>query len=135
MEDPAGGLSLMLGTLSEALNAHATGYAEANGLALDPAVPPFVALAFDHRTALLSHLLAPDNPEKEMWVGLALFSNMAYDSAAHMNTPDALAAGHPGCWRWASPSPTTTGCGGSPSSPTGARWRDAPAHHRHGSPA
>lgn len=96
MEDPAGGLALMLGTLSEALNAHATGYAEANGLTLDPAVPPFVALAFDHRTALLSHLLAPDNPEKEMWVGLALFSNMAFDSAAHMNTRDALAAGHPG---------------------------------------
>ncbi|MEU6077871.1 DUF5987 family protein [Micromonospora sp. NPDC047074] len=96
MEDPAGGFALLLGTLSEALNAHATGYAEANGLTPDPTVPPFVALAFDHRTALLSQLLAMEGPEKEMWVGLALFSNMAYDSAAHMNTRDALAAGHPG---------------------------------------
>ncbi|WP_442934111.1 DUF5987 family protein [Micromonospora sp. CPCC 205561] len=96
MEDPAGGFAMMLGPLSESLNGHAAGYAEENGLTLDPTVPPFVALAFDHRTALLSRLLAPEHPEKEMWVGLALFSNMAYDSAAHMTTVDALAAGHPG---------------------------------------
>ena len=56
----------------------------------------FVALPFAHRTALTAALLGPTHPEKEMWVGLALFSNMAFDSAAHLHTAEALAAGHPG---------------------------------------
>jgi hypothetical protein len=31
-----------------------------------------------------------------MWAGLAMFSNMAFDTGAHMHTVDALEAGHPG---------------------------------------
>ena len=58
--------------------------------------PPFVALDFAQRTALVRRLTDPEHPEKQLWIGLALFSNMAYDSAAHLNTTDALAAGHPG---------------------------------------
>ncbi|WP_026185115.1 DUF5987 family protein [Salinispora pacifica] len=96
LEDPASGFALTLAPLSTALNSHATGYAEARGLLLDPGVPPFVALSYDHRTALLSELLSPEHAEREMWVGLALFSNMAFDSAAHIGTHEALAAGHPG---------------------------------------
>lgn len=96
LEDPASGFAMALEPMSESLNAHATGYAERHGLTLDPSVPPFVALSYDHRTALLRELLAPGHPEKEMWVGLALFSNMAFDSAAHLGTLEALAAGHPG---------------------------------------
>jgi hypothetical protein len=41
-------------------------------------------------------LTTPGHPEKDGWVLLALFSNMAYDTAPHMHTSDALAAGHPG---------------------------------------
>lgn len=78
------------------LNDHARSYADEHGLALDESVPPFVALSFEHRTALVSRLASPDHPEKDFWVLLALFSYMAFDSAAHLNTAEAVNAGHPG---------------------------------------
>ncbi|MGC5032707.1 DUF5987 family protein [Micromonospora sp. DT229] len=96
LEDPAGGLLPALDIAVAELNDYATEYARENGLTLDDDVPPFVALPFADRTALVAHLCAPDHPEKQMWVGLALFSNMAYDSAAHISTTEALASGHPG---------------------------------------
>ncbi|GII02150.1 hypothetical protein Pta02_41580 [Planobispora takensis] len=78
------------------LNRHALTLAAERGLALDESVPPFVALSFDERTALVGSLTAPGHPEKSLWVSLALFCNMAYDSAAHTHTAEAIAAGHPG---------------------------------------
>jgi len=96
LRTPATGLAAVLDYLVLALNGHAEEYAAEHGVDLDPAVPPFVALPFAHRTALTAALLGPTHPEKEMWVGLALFSNMAFDSAAHLHTAEALAAGHPG---------------------------------------
>ncbi|MER7169020.1 DUF5987 family protein [Micromonospora sp. NPDC000207] len=96
VEHPAGGLAPALDAMVLALNEHALDFAAERRLSLDDDVPPFVALSFDHRTALVDRLTRPDHPEKQMWVGLALFSNMAFDSAAHRSTPEALAAGHPG---------------------------------------
>ena len=96
LRTPATGITAGLGPLSQALNDHATAYAAEHGLVLDDAVPPFVSLSYQHRAALIQRLTAPGHPEKDGWVLLALFSNMAYDSAAHMSTTDALAAGHPG---------------------------------------
>jgi hypothetical protein len=93
---PASGFAELITGLAPGLDAHATAYAEEHGRVLDDDVPAFVALSFDDRTALVRQLLAPDNPEKSVWVGLAMFSTMAFDSAAHMSTPAALAAGHPG---------------------------------------
>lgn len=90
------GLTEVLDTLVEALNNHAEEYAREHELELDDAVPPFVALEFADRTALVQELCDPVHPEKEMWVALALFSNMAYDSAAHLPTAKAIAEGHPG---------------------------------------
>jgi len=99
LEHPGGGLAPALDTLADGLNGHAADYAAANGLRLDGDVAPFVALTFEHRTALVQSLVAPGHPEKQMWVGLALFSYMAFDSAAHLSTAQALADGHPGL-RW-----------------------------------
>lgn len=96
LSHPAGGLADALGPLSMALNGQAAEYAKTQQLDLDGALPPFVGLSFEHRTALVQHLVAPANPERHMWVGLALFSNMAFDSAAHLSTAEALAAEHPG---------------------------------------
>ncbi|WP_343447731.1 DUF5987 family protein [Micromonospora schwarzwaldensis] len=96
LETPGGGLAPALDALAISLNDHATEYAQERGLVLDDDVPPFVGLSFDDRTALVQLLTAPENPEKQMWVALALFSNMAFDSAAHVGTLDAIAAGHPG---------------------------------------
>lgn len=96
LEHPAGGLAHSLDGLMSLLNLHAMTYADERGLTLDPSLPPFVALSFGDRTALVRQLTAPDHPEKSLWVGVALFSNMAYDSAAHKSTTDALNDGHPG---------------------------------------
>jgi len=82
--------------LVPALNGHARTYAAAHEIAGDESLPPFVALPFEHRTALVETLTAPGHPEKEGWVALALFCNMAFDSAAHMHTTDAMSSGHPG---------------------------------------
>jgi len=96
LEGSAGGIAPALDALAIALGAHAERYAGDHGLTLDAEVPAFVALPFEHRTALVEELTAWEHPEHEMWVGLALFSNMAFDSAAHLSTVEALAAGHPG---------------------------------------
>ena len=93
---PASGFAELITGLAPMLDAYATAYAEEHGRTLEDDVPAFVALSFDDRTALVQRLLAPDNPEKSVWVGLAMFSTMAFDSAAQMSTPDALASGHPG---------------------------------------
>nr|WP_219818946.1 DUF5987 family protein [Streptomyces sp. SM11] len=85
-----------LDDLVRLVNEHAQTYAAEHGLALDPAVPPFVALEYPHRAALIQRLTKPGHPEKEFWVLLALFCNMAFDSAAHLNTAQAMAEGHPG---------------------------------------
>lgn len=96
LELPDGGLAPMLDGLGHMLNAHAEAYAAERGLALDSGVPPFVALPFADRTALVEALTARDHPERELWVGVAIFCYMAFDSAAHLHTADAVAAGHVG---------------------------------------
>jgi hypothetical protein len=90
------GMAPILDAAADNLNAHATAWAREHGIAADPDLPPFVALPFADRTRLLAGLVAPGHPERELWVSLVLFSNMAYDSAAHLPTLEALAAGHPG---------------------------------------
>lgn len=96
LETPAAGLVAGLDELVGLLNEHVRVYADRQGLPLDPELPPFVALPFEERTAVVRALVAPGHPEKDIWVSLALFSNMAFDTAAHMHTLDALAEGHPG---------------------------------------
>jgi hypothetical protein len=96
LETPATGMSEGLDGFVTVLNEHAVDYARQHGLSPDPTVPPFVALSFDDRTTLLRVLTAPGHPEKELWVSLALFCFMAFDTAAHLHTTDAIAAGHPG---------------------------------------
>jgi enediyne biosynthesis protein E8 len=96
LQTPATGLSTALDDFADALNVHAAAYASEHGLAEDSSAPQFVALSFADRTALVQALTAPGHPEKEIWVGLALFCFMAFDTAAHLKTVDAIAAGHPG---------------------------------------
>jgi enediyne biosynthesis protein E8 len=96
LETPATGIADSLDIFAQDLNDRARAYAAERGLDLDRSVPPFVALPFAHRTALVQALTAPGNPEKDLWVLLVLFSNMAFDTAAHQHTVDAIAAGNPG---------------------------------------
>jgi hypothetical protein len=107
LETPAAGVDSGLDDLARILNEHASEYAAEHGQTLDAGVPPFVALDFEHRTALIRVLTAPDHPEKEFWILAALFCFMAFDTAAHMNTVSAIESGHPGLetMRFAKPDP------------------------------
>ncbi|MCP2336076.1 DUF5987 family protein [Actinomadura rupiterrae] len=96
LETPATGVTDGLDGYCEALDEHATAYAEQHGLKPDDSVPPFVALDFEDRTAIVRWLTSPGHPEKDLWVLLALFCNMAFDTGAHLHTTEAIAAGHPG---------------------------------------
>lgn len=96
LETPATGISSGLDDLVKALNEHASTYAVEHDLTLDAGLPPFVALDFEDRTALIQVLTAPDHPEKEFWILTALFCFMAFDTAAHTDTVGAIEAGHPG---------------------------------------
>ena len=96
LETPATGVTADLDEVAQMLNQYASEYAAEHDLTLDDAVPPFVSLSFEHRTALARELTAPDHPEKESWILPALFCFMAFDTAAHMNTIEALESGHPG---------------------------------------
>jgi hypothetical protein len=96
LESAAGGLGPWLGDLASMLNAHAGRYAESCGVPLDESVPEFVSLSYELRTGLILQLTGPDHPERQGWVNLVMFSNMAFDTAAHLHTVDAIAQGHPG---------------------------------------
>lgn len=96
LANPATGVTSGLEEFVELLNEHAGRHADLIDLDLDGENPPFVELPFEERAALVRALTAPGHPEKEFWVMLALFCNMAYDSAAHLSTPVAIENGHPG---------------------------------------
>jgi hypothetical protein len=96
LEMPEGGMAPMLDDVVAGLNTHAEQYRARAGMPVDEEVPPFAALPWPDRTALMNELTALGHPEKELWTGLALFCYMAFDAAAHLNSADALAAGHPG---------------------------------------
>ncbi|HEX4701923.1 MAG TPA: DUF5987 family protein [Pseudonocardiaceae bacterium] len=92
----AGGLAPALPHIVNSLNTHAQTYATERGIELDDTVPPFVALESEDRIALVQILCKPGHPEKQIWVNLAVFSNMSFDTGAHLSTPQALADGHVG---------------------------------------
>jgi hypothetical protein len=96
LEMPATGVASGLDDVVTTLNDHASSYAAEHHIPLDAAIPPFVALDYEHRSALMRELTSPDHPEKEFWVLTALFCFMAFDTAAHMDTVSALENGHPG---------------------------------------
>jgi hypothetical protein len=96
LQTPATGVSYGLDDLVKALNGHAQEYAATRGLTLDESLPAFVAMSYDDRTGLIRTLVGPDHPERDIWILVALFCFMAFDTAAHMHTTEAIAAGHPG---------------------------------------
>jgi hypothetical protein len=96
LQTPATGVSEGLDSLAKALNEHAEAWAGSHGVTIDDSVPAFVALPYAGRTAVVRMLIAPDHPEKDIWILVALFCFMAFDTAAHMRTVDAIATGHPG---------------------------------------
>lgn len=96
LQTPATGVTDGLPSLVDALNDHARNYAAGQGITLAESAPPYVALSYADRIAVVRTLIAPEHPEKDIWVLVALFCFMAFDTAAHLHTTEALAAGHVG---------------------------------------
>lgn len=96
LNDPDVGLAPGLPGLAAALNAEAVTEAARAGLAPDPTVPPFVALPFGHRTRLAERLLGGTGPDQVVWFALAAIAMLAFHTAAHLDTAEAVRHGHPG---------------------------------------
>lgn len=90
------GLEPALPALVAGLNAEATRYAAAAGAPLDPTLPPFVSLPFEHRTALALELLDADRPDRLAWFALGAVAFLAFHTAGHLHTAQAVRSGHPG---------------------------------------
>jgi hypothetical protein len=90
------GLFPALPALAAGLDAQAVRYAATAGVLLDPTVPAFVGLTFEHRTGLALELLEGTLPDQLAWYGLAGVATLAFHTAGHLSTADAVRAGHPG---------------------------------------
>jgi len=96
LNDPDVGLGPTLPALSTSLNAEAVSEAARAGLVLDPTLPAFVALPFRHRTALAERLLSGTGQDQLVWFALAGIAMLAFHTAAHLDTAQAVRQGHPG---------------------------------------
>ena len=109
MNFPPAGVAPALPALATGLDTHATQYAGQHGLVLDPTVPPFVALAFADRTALLVELLDGSDPDQLAYFALAALVFLAYHTAGHLPLADAVRNGHPGLAAIGFPQPQADG--------------------------
>jgi hypothetical protein len=89
-------LNPLLPAVAALLDARATAYAISRLILLPLDRPPFVGLAFDHRTNVVADLFQPGDPDRPVWQLLSFLVGLAFDTAAHRHTGQALAEGHPG---------------------------------------
>ena len=108
LTDPATGIEDGVGEMADLLDERAVAWAAEQGI---EGVGRFADLAHEDRRRLVALLTGREEPARELWFLVALFATMAYDSAPHLETAAALAAGAPGL----------TAMGFAP--PVGGRWR------------
>lgn len=86
LTDPATGIEDGVGEMAELLDVAAAHWATEHG----GAVERFCDLEHSERRQLVTRLTSQDEPAKDLWFLIALFSTMAYDSAPHLETEVAL---------------------------------------------
>ena len=106
---PPVGLQPALPGLAAGIDVLAVLYAVTHTIVLDPTVPPFVALDFASRTALLVKILDEDGPVQAAFSGLASVCFLAYHTAAYLPTAVAIRDGHPGLAAIGFPPPNPDG--------------------------
>lgn len=89
-------LNPLLPGIAALLDARATAYAISRLILLPIDRPPFVGLSFDHRTAVVAGLFQSGDPDRAIWQLLSFLVGLAFDTAAHRHTAQAVAEGHPG---------------------------------------
>lgn len=106
---PHAGTAEVATAMAAGLNLRATAYALEHGRVLDPAVAPVVALDFEERTELLVRLVDGDDPDQQLWEALAALVFLAYHTAGHLPTAEAVRDGHPGLTAIGFPLPDADG--------------------------
>ena len=96
---PQAAIGPALPALATTLNERASAYAAQHRIALDPTLPPLVGLSFKNRTRLLLELLDPNASDYLVWWALAAMPFLAFHTAGHLHTAEAVRRGHPGL-RW-----------------------------------
>jgi hypothetical protein len=109
MNYPATGTGPALPALAAALNARATAFAASHAILLDPTVPPLVSLDFAARTAFLLEILDGTDPDQIGYYALAALVFLAYHTAGHLDTAQAVRDGHPGLAAIGFPAPDADG--------------------------
>ncbi len=107
--DPDVGLAVVLPGLVALINTQALAYATAKGKLLDVRVPPFVALDFKSRTAVVESLLRGSGVVQLIWYALAALAMLAFHTAGHLDTATAIRQGHPGLAWLGFPAPDADG--------------------------
>jgi enediyne biosynthesis protein E8 len=91
------GVSESLPAFVAALSAEATSYAASHRLALDPTLPPFVALRFRDRKTLVASLTGQTSGDQQLlWFAFSGLVFLAYHTAGYLHTAHAVRSGHPG---------------------------------------
>jgi hypothetical protein len=106
---PTLGIAPALPVFAEAINAKAVAYAAQHQLVLDPGVPPYVALGFADRTRLAVQALDYGQPDYLLFYAVAALAFIAFHTAGHLHTADAVRRGHPGLKAIGFPKPDADG--------------------------
>lgn len=104
------GIGATLPVFAAAVNAEAVAYAARHAKMPDPTLPPFVGLDYKDRKAMLDGLLNVRNGETQLlWFALAGLVFLAYHTAGHLDTAEAVREGHPGLKAIGFPKPDRDG--------------------------
>lgn len=106
---PPAGVRDSLPGFAAGINTNAAAYAATHGIALDPTVPAFVSLGFAQRTEVVADLTSRPDPEALAWFALAGLCFLAYHTAGHLHTAEAVDDGHPGLAALGFPPPDDDG--------------------------
>lgn len=110
MRFPGTGVGAVVPAFAAAVNAEAVAYAAEHGVVPDPTLPPFVGLRYHDRKAMLDGLLNTGNGEEQLfWFALAGLVFLAYHTAGHLHTAEAVRNGHPGLKAIGFPKPDRDG--------------------------
>ena len=93
---PPAGVAPVVAGIAAGLSLRATTFALEQGIALDPTVAPWVSLDFEQRTQLAVVLLDGRDPDQALWEAVGALVFLAFHTAGHLHTADAVRAGHPG---------------------------------------
>ncbi len=104
------GVASVLPAFAAGVNGEAAGYIASHHRSVDPTYPPFVALHYRDRYRLLQQVLDHTSGDQQLlWFAFAGLTFLAYHTAGHLPTAEAVRHGHPGLKAIGFPKPDPDG--------------------------